>query len=139
MADLENYKRILNMVNFDDSLSIKQIEFKLQKYVISASIGLEALKVDSYLHENLDQLSVRLSKYIVTDDKSYTLRYSKNIWEHFKLDYMPKWFIKKYPVKYTEQVVDFRVIYPKYKLNNDQLGKGIVKIISCAKPPIFYT
>lgn len=82
-----------------------------------------------------DDLLLRFSRSIVTDKlKGSYFQYPRNTWEMFKKEFMPKWFLQRYPIKYTRQYYDFRVLYPDYILPNNVLGKGYIELI---KQPIF--
>lgn len=89
-----------------------------------------------------DVLSNKLCEDSYSVSDSQTLLFPKTPWQHFKNDYMPKWFIKKFPIKYLHKKVEFhktikitrRETYPMCDMdirNNPrlrvQLGTPVIK------------
>lgn len=109
---------------------VKRMRLQIEKYSVAEHLRLPSVFESAYIDEVTKILSMRLSAYVLTDKKpGVTILTPKTAWEHFKQDHMPDWFTKKYPVKYIEHKVDFRVLYPDYKLSRDQIGRGYIEVL----------
>jgi hypothetical protein len=58
-------------------------------------------------------LCIRLTAYVYrnADKPSVTIKVPKTAWEHVKQEYAPEWFLKRWPVKYTEITHEVRQIW----------------------------
>ena len=83
-----------------------------------------------------DVLSNKLCEDSYSVSDSQTLLFPKTPWQHFKNDYMPKWFIKKFPIKHLYKTIKItrRETYPMCDIdirNNPrlrvQLGTPVIK------------
>jgi hypothetical protein len=99
----------------------KNIELIVEKYAIQHVLAREILdgikhpyKVNTYFDYELDSMIVRMSAYIAcSPEKIMTIKNPITVWQHIKQDYAPKWFTKKYPVKYKEIKIGAKEAFPE--------------------------
>lgn len=71
-------------------------------------------KVDVLEDYMLDALVARLSAFVLCGPiKKVKTKYPKTTWDHFKLEYCPKWFINRYPINFVEVTFDVREHFPE--------------------------
>ena len=66
--------------------------------------------------EIVGQLAYNLRASVVMERQNpYSYKVPISAWEFLKQDYAPKWFLKKWPVKYKVTTIDIKTIYPMIK------------------------
>lgn len=131
-SSFSNPRQRSKIMHFDDmeKAVVKRMRLQIEKYAVAEQIPLQLIQENAFIDEVTEGMILRLSTFFLTDKKpGVTILTPKTAWGHFKQDYMPDWFTKKYPVKYLEHRVDFRVIYPEYKLSRDQLGCRYIEVL----------
>jgi hypothetical protein len=91
-----------------ESIEMKHITLAMREYAAMQGIGrttLETMNIERSTEYATKQLVQRVSMQVLSDklvDDDYKARYRysvyKSAWQHFKADYMPVWFRKRYPV-----------------------------------------
>lgn len=87
------------------------VEHKLSKYELH---GLQNLEVGRYIDHMTDSVCFRFRAFCLGEDIK-PIRLSPqptSWWQMFKRDCMPKWFVKLFPVKSSEVVIDGKILYP---------------------------
>lgn len=139
--------------NSQELFTIHSILLESSRVVLERRLGKYMLR-NMELRERrdiVDDLVIALSSEVLSNklcedsysvSDSQTLLFPKTPWQHFKNDYMPKWFIKKFPIKYLYKKVEFhktikitrRETYPMCDMdirNNPrlrvQLGTPVIK------------
>lgn len=126
------------MTNFSDTVTCEKIQMDLMRYQLSEILGATSLE-DLEINLGKDFLSNRIQYRLefsllnnkIADDtyKCYFTYKEPQTWfEHLKKDKAPKWFLRKFPVKYNTikktRTVNFTryAQYPKanIKVRNNQ-------------------
>ena len=116
--------------NHSKEYVLKRVTLTIEKFCEVTEISHGTFMPDVYLDYATERMLLRISQYLLTDKKEGTIvRSPLTPLEFFKEKYAPKWLIKRYPVKYKETKIDFRVMYPDYKLSPDQLGRRFIDIL----------
>ena len=127
---------------YPPNIMIKTTEYKfnIEKVAASSLVPEYILltgEIDIIKHEIINDLVVRLSAYVAcSDEKEFNEVIPLNAWEHLKKDYAPKWFKRKYPVKYQTIKFAAKEVFPEYTpLTKDKrhLHVRISKLDSLAK------
>jgi len=69
----------------------------------------------------IDEIVMQIRGYVWAESESVQrqeVKYPSDWWEAWKLRFsrsLPKWFLRKYPVKYRVVVLDVKAIYPTFK------------------------
>lgn len=91
---------------------INTIIFKYKDYIACNSKTFEFIKdceIDSYVNYDAQKVDFLFKKFFAT--REATLRsayeYPNSFWQQFKKDYMPAWFVKKFPIKTNTRTVSF--------------------------------
>ncbi len=107
------------------ALNQETIELEVRKIGTSMGIGrttLESLKISVMPEEFMaDRLMVGLQAYVMSHklfgDK-YTAGYNYKVysswWQHFKHDYTPLWFRRRYPIEYQDRGGVVEVVFDRY-------------------------
>jgi hypothetical protein len=99
----------------------RDIELTIEKYSMQHILSREILggvkhpyEVNAYLDYTLDSMILRMNAYVAcSSEKIMTIQSPVTVWQHIKQDYAPKWFIKKYPVKYKEIKIAAKEAFPE--------------------------
>jgi hypothetical protein len=85
-------------------------------YVQSALVQYPALAQNAkfrnhLLQQNVDQMVMTITTWcasgrIPTRSETETVRWPDGVWQMFKQQYMPHWFLSKFPVRFTEKEVE---------------------------------
>ena len=121
------------MLNFNDTVTMKTITLKKLKVGISYALGkdiIDSMQFDEYNDALTNNIIHRLefevlSNKIVDDKYTFQLefKYPATWFQYLKQDKFPKWFIKKYPVRYKTETrkksakFSRYAIYPKSNLD----------------------
>ena len=104
-----------------------EILFEKKRYAIQSlddrvgQMARDSLRYDEREDYQLGALAKRLSVDILTrklvdqiyeDERFYS--YPSSWWQHFKRDYMPEWFKKRYPVHEDQHRVTLKVQFERY-------------------------
>ncbi len=98
---------------------IEAIRLKVHNHVNVRELGW-ALRENTQVSAWVDNLNQRLVTELVAhiahkrEEKQggqVTVRYPTGWWEFFKLQYAPKWWLRRWPVKWTEHVIVTQMIY----------------------------
>jgi hypothetical protein len=87
-------------------------------------------EVTSWIDPLTDHIEFAIRGSLLSEEeKEYTIKTPENWWEHLKHDKFPAWALKRWPVKYRQVTVSFRVLYPDYKpqLPEKYYGRHIVR------------
>lgn len=104
--------------------AIQKRTLELQQYATVVNLGqtaAQSLSVeygeDFATRSILERISLSILRDKIVDD-SYKARYRYKVytswWQHFKADYMPKWFVKRYPVQQTQKSGYVTVKFTRY-------------------------
>lgn len=108
----------------NEMVEIKQMVF--EKIAKSASFTASPSIMDQLeIHQQRDFLTDGIVYTITTnilrqkihEDKekiAFIYSFPSNWWEHLKADHAPQWFIKKYPIKYTEHRKERTLTFTRY-------------------------
>ena len=117
-------------MSLEQQALITSTKLKVEKYAMNFLMPLEVVEVDALLGYHTEAMLVRLSKFVLTEDKAgEVVQYPHSTWDHFKQDYAPKWFLRHFPVKYIKHTISFKVKYPDYKLSRELIGRGYVEFV----------
>lgn len=90
------------------------------QYGISAHV-LENAKLEYLYNSIIDVLIARLSTHIAcSETKSVKTQFPSNIWQHIKAKYSPKWFTRKYPVKFQEVKINCKEMFPDLNISKNR-------------------
>lgn len=110
--------------NTDDILGItyETIELDLLQVgitqVVDDEFAVHRLKLETSRHDFLRAMVLKLKGYVLSENlERYEIKYPKDWWEAFKERWFPDRLLKKYPVKYTTEVIDLKALYPKLKVS----------------------
>lgn len=118
--------------NIEDAqdYAVHRTRFKIEQYAMSMKLSPDIYRVNSIIDLATEYMIIRVDRAIATQHmEGYVIQWPKNTWEFFKQDYMPKWFTKKFPVKYSVHTVDFKIKYPEFKLDRNHIGRGYVEVL----------
>lgn len=90
-----------------------RLTLQIKEYAAQCKLGrtvLDSLEFESREDFLTKEMVYKFSASLLSDklvDDTYKKRYQYEVysswWQHFKHDYMPKWFISRYPVKKTRK------------------------------------
>lgn len=112
----------------------RTIEFESVKFQIRQEFGEFVLsRSEINVENNMLGMVIAMRTYILGQHnyQEYTVKHQipANWWECFKEEHMPKWFIKRYPVKkkYIKQTVTFdhKKLFPKAEYIPEGMGPVI--------------
>lgn len=117
----------------EHSVTLKKLRFQLSRIIHKEF--LEELELDGRLERWFDDyvtgLALSLRSQIwaeKVEEVSHTFRTPKTWWEHTKERWFPKWYLKKWPVRYD--VTDVRLkryaTFPELKLCKDYEDQPII-------------
>jgi uncharacterized membrane protein len=98
-------------------------------YFLTKDFLMEA-KVDAYLDKITQTMELRLKAFVwATPEKSFEHSWPKSAWQHFKLEYFPKWLLKHFPCKMDTVIYKVREVFPDYRniSNNSTMWLRIAK------------
>lgn len=106
----------------------KEITLNVEKVAQMASIDLDVIDncmgIDSMLEYETSAMLLRLNAFVAcSDEKTFYELYPKTAWEHIKEDYAPKWFKRKFPIKYAHITFKAKEAFPEYSVLNNVDGK----------------
>lgn len=104
----------------DRELNIERVVLERFKFFAQASID-DSFLQDVEVYQMADRLAhqtVLRFKADILGQKLNTVKYPANWKEAFKERWAPKWFLKKYPVKYS--YIEVKALYPQLHLPPDQ-------------------
>ena len=124
---------VINPTEESDLIAVREVLLEKVKIAAGHTIGAATLRdmtVRVELEPIAHQLYVTLSTSVLTQklcEDKYEVRdqrnveVPRNVWQMFKRDYMPKWFVERFPVSYRYIPVHFhktieitrRATYPK--------------------------
>jgi hypothetical protein len=74
---------------------------------------LDQLQLEQYLNTMVDGMVFNLRLFLAGEQhQTVAVKYPADWWQAFKKQSAPAWFLKKYPVSYTEVVVGADIFYP---------------------------
>ena len=110
---------VINPTEESDLIAVREVLLEKMKIAAGHTIGAATLRdmtVQVELEPIAHQLYVTLSTSVLTQklcEDKYEVRDQKNVevprnvWQMFKRDYMPKWFVERFPVSYRYIPVHF--------------------------------
>ncbi len=122
LARLASHKSssLLPTTNTNTKMIIKDILLEKVQVACSQRLTKDFLmeaKLDTYYDEIVEVMEMRLKAYIwATPEKSFEHSNPATAWQHFKLEYFPRWLLKKFPVKLIKTVYSVREVFPEYKV-----------------------
>ena len=96
--ELEKFKFGV-MTKIPEGLLSDESEANIAEDVFSESIALQVK--DFVLGEDLD--------------RTHTFHYPATWFQHLKKAHAPAWVLRKWPVRYKEEILSFRVLYPGFR------------------------
>lgn len=92
------------------------IEHKINKYEL---YGLRDMDVGRYMDEFTNSIVFQFRAFILGESQKPIILKPQptSWWQMFKRDIMPKWFVRKFPVKSEEIIIDVKVIYPDLQIS----------------------
>ncbi len=108
-------------------LDIKTIELKLERFICNMMLDadivddlfLKSSEVKVLYQPHLRTWLFSLQRYFYGRDETITMRHSfpLNWWEQLKQEKFPKWFTRKYPVKYKvlTKEITVREVFPDFE------------------------
>jgi hypothetical protein len=98
----------------------RQLELKAEK--VAANYLLSDGAYDSYnlqamIETATGDMHLRLTRLVMCSDTREVdrIRVPISAWEHIKQEWMPLWFIKRYPVKYRTIIVNAQEVFADLK------------------------
>lgn len=81
--------------------------------------------LSAYIDLEVDRIIAQVNKYVWSEHLESPIaivQIPSTWWQHFKQDKFPTWLIKKFPVKYDQERIEFerRVIYPRMPIDTDK-------------------
>lgn len=106
----------------DKTFDIK--EYKLEKIRMSIEKIVPKILVNhlrfSIKKSITKDLVYRLeADFAASKEKEIECKYPKDWWEAFKERWAPKWFLKRYPIRYNHEVLRAYTVYPKIPIPNE--------------------
>jgi hypothetical protein len=95
--------------------SYRDIELHAEKVASQTLINEQALEYEAAAIFDIAtrDLILRLHRYVYcSDNTSVILPYPESAWQHIKLQYAPKWFVQKYPVKFKKFEIVVNETFP---------------------------
>lgn len=113
------------LVNIDD-IRIKELTYDITKIVASKTLSTEylrqaCLELEKYGNQITGELVYDLNAYFKKID-GRPLKVPRNWWQHLKLSHAPKWFVKKWPVRFT--VYTPQALFVHEKVNPGEYTRG---------------
>lgn len=94
---------------------------QLEKMKIAAQAMLPSDLADAHVEiitHTMDALIMQVRGYVWGEHESLQrqeIKYPRDWWQAFRERWFPAWWLKRYPVKYREIVLDVKAIYPTFK------------------------
>lgn len=107
---------------WDRELTIKERYLERASYNMDATVPPESIRFN--VEDGLaGEMRARILHYVYQEDLgtyTHTLTMPATWWEHFKQDWMPAWFIERYPVKlkYSTVRLQGHAIFPEFRPPN---------------------
>lgn len=119
-----------------NSTQITEHLLKALRFNMGHELGqyaMESMDVIAYLNQISDSFSMKIKVDILGQDNiqkySFDYKVTRNWFQHLKRDKFPKWYLKRFPVKYDlkKKSIEFNhmALAPKFNLS-PQHGKFIV-------------
>ena len=82
------------------TLSIREQVMNVDKYKNSVRIPISNLRYDHYVDMISQELVYNLQSFFIKSQSKhdYANICPKSAWQHIKLDYAPKWFLRMFPI-----------------------------------------
>lgn len=103
---------------------MKHITLQMREYAAMQGLGrttLETMNIERSTEYATQQLIQRVTMQVLSEklvDDTYKARYRYNVyksaWQHFKADYMPTWFKKRYPIVLAQKSGHVTVKFTRY-------------------------
>jgi len=105
------------MDSVDELPYISTIELKRIEYIVASRISKDDyLRYGGIVVEGAaEDIIIKVKSFVYGVDEAtrrVEIRYPADWWEAFKERWFPRWLLKRYPVKYHEETVEAREIYP---------------------------
>ena len=114
----------------------RTLEYKIKERIMEVQRHTIEIAVDPYI-ANLDidfvldrtgDLFVRLTACAAEERRTVIVDVGPaTIWDYIKQEYAPQWFLRKYPINYTQKTFDMRALFPEYKIP-DCMGRSYIVI-----------
>ena len=77
---------------------------------------------------NMDALIMKMRAFVLGEEgDKIEISYPEDWWQAVRERWLPKWWIKKYPVKYKEHYITPQTIYPHFRISIPE--KRVLKLI----------
>jgi hypothetical protein len=111
---------------------MQKIDLNLRQFGITAT--------DAYFEElgpkrAFDGMLKRMRCRVAGESQSpFIYETATSWWQQFKVEYFPKWALRRWPAKMTQHKVELRVLYPmlKVSLPRDTMGPMVTVILGDA-------
>jgi hypothetical protein len=131
----------------DANRFIKALELKVREHVMRVSqlgasvrFPLENIRFEHYIDIASSELIFTMKQFVINHETKhdYADICPKSAWQHIKLEYAPKWFLRMFPVEYQTVSLYMNRVYPEYPLTGTQIGRGFVTFVSHKPSNKFY-
>jgi len=91
----------------------KEFYLKAEKVASQVLVDKEVEADVALIETWTGDLILRLSKFIYTSEEAdIKVPFPDGVWQHFKQDYLPAWYLNKYPVRYQYITVKAKEVFP---------------------------
>lgn len=92
------------------------VQHKINKYNL---LGIHGIEVARWLDDMTDSVCLNFRAYVLGESqKPIEVCFEpSSVWQMFKRDFMPKWFVSRFPVRGRRVIVDAKCLYPDLKVS----------------------
>lgn len=102
-------------MSYSTSLSVQTLEFLKQRYAVQYAIAPEYLRLSKTEDTFTGDLFLRLERDVWSQKMgTYRHKTPSTWWDHLKETHGPAWFLKRFPVEYTEVVLEATALFPGF-------------------------
>lgn len=103
-----------------EKTTLERIQVMVQKKVDHHCIyGLRGMEVGAFMDHLTGDVAFQFRAFVYGElQKPIELaEQPTSWWQMFKRDVMPRWFIRKFPVRSSKKIIDVKTIYPDLKVS----------------------
>jgi len=110
-----------NEIFVPDIPQVTTVELEKLRVELETHITDEVLCSPSFefIRDGFIQSTILLVRgYVWAETKSaqrHEVKYPADWWQVFKARWFPKWALSRWPVHYTQYIIDVRVVYPEFR------------------------
>lgn len=99
------------------TIELELLKVNIVKYV-TQEFAIHHLKLSSRQDDFLRAMVLKLEGHVLSENlERYEIEYPKDWWQAFKERWFPERLLEKYPVVYTQEIIDLKVLYPRLKVS----------------------